>query len=161
KGKLNAEELARQLCRQTLGRVLNELPESWRTLAEKVGMAELFRWQNERDHLVEKKTEELGQQLQEARVGENVMRHDLAVLEEEERKFPPEARQEPDHFVGLLRATQQAANQQADALGDARRQLHHLHSLQEQRAQLDQACRQAERELKHAEILEELLSRKR
>src|SRR5262249_49092616 len=52
-------------------------------------------------------------------------------------------------------------NQQADALGDARRQLHHLHSLQEQRAQLDQACRQAERELKHAEILEELLSRKR
>lgn len=160
-GKLSAEEMTRQLCRQTVGRAVKELPDSWRTHAERAGMSELFRWQNERDLLAEKQTDERGKNLQEARVGEKVMRHDLAVLEEEAEQVPAEARQEPEFVAGLLRVTRQMADQRADALGSAGQQHKHLISLRAQREQLDQDYLRAEREFRHAELLEELLSRKR
>src|SRR5262249_40125634 len=44
-GKLAAEEMRRQQCRQVLDRVVNELPAGWQEAANRAKMGELFRWQ--------------------------------------------------------------------------------------------------------------------
>jgi DNA repair exonuclease SbcCD ATPase subunit len=161
KGKLDSEEAGRKLCSQTLGRARQELPESWQSIADRAGMSELFRWQNERDALIAKQTDERGRQLQQVRVSENVLRVDLQTLEEEARTFPEDARQEPEHIAGLVRSAQETADQRAEALNNARQRHNELLRICEQRKELDTALRTAEEDVKYTKMLEELLSRKR
>jgi exonuclease SbcC len=160
-GLLAAEEATRQLCRQIASRSLKELPEAWRAVAERAGMGELFRWRSERDQLVEKQTDERGKQLEQARVGFEVMQHDLKTLEEEEQRFPPEARQEPEQVAGHLRLAQQTANAKLDALGEAKQRRNNLKDLCQRRDELQQRIREADGELKYAELLAKLLGRDR
>jgi DNA repair exonuclease SbcCD ATPase subunit len=161
KGKLETEEATRHLCSQTLGRTRQEMPDAWHSIADRAGTSELFRWQNERDALVEKQTDERGRQLQQARVGEIVLRQDLQTLEEEAAKYSDLARQEPESIVALLRLAQQTSDQRTDALNDARQRHSDLQKLCEQRRQLSADLLIAEEEVKYAKMLEELLSRKR
>jgi exonuclease SbcC len=161
KGNQNKEEMTRQLCGQTLGRARQELPEAWRAIVDRAGTSELFRWQNERDALVDKQTDERDRQLQMARVSANVLQQDLCVLDEEAGKFPDEARQEPEHVAGLLRSAQQTKDQRDNMLNEARQRRNQLQNLSEQRKQLSATLLEAEAEVKYARLLEELLSRKR
>ena len=96
-----------------------------------------------------------------ARVSEKVLRHDLNVLEEEERQFPPEARQEPEHVDGLLRAAQQVVNQRTDAVSETKQRRSQLASQRVQREQLQRDVLEAEKERVHADLLAKLLSRER
>ncbi|HMF15457.1 MAG TPA: hypothetical protein VKE94_24255, partial [Gemmataceae bacterium] len=114
-----------------------------------------------RDELEQKQTDERGQKLAQARVGDKVLRHDLDVLEEEERQFPPEARQEPEHVAGMLRAAQQVVNQRGDAVSEAKQRRSQLASQRAQREQLQRDVLEAEKELVHADLLARLLSRER
>jgi exonuclease SbcC len=160
-GKLATEEARKQHCRHTVSRALAELPPAWQQSAERAGTGELFRWRSEHDGLVEKQTEERGRLLQQARVGLDVMQHDLGALEEEERAFPPETRQEPEHVAGLLRSAQQAAHQRNEELNDAKQRRKALDEQRRQREELHRAYLQAEKELKDAETLAKLLGRDR
>lgn len=161
KGKLDTEDARKQHCRQAISRALHELPADWRQPAERAGTGELFRWRSEHDGLVEKQTEERGRELQVARFGLEAMQHDLAALEEEERAFPPEARQEPEHVVGLLRVAQQTAHERSEELNEAKQRRKALDEQRRQREELHRAYLQAEKELNEAETLAKLLGRDR
>jgi exonuclease SbcC len=160
-GLLTSEETTRQLCRQIVNRSLKDLPELWRAVAERAGMGELFRWRSERDQLVEKQTDERGKQLEQARVGFEVMQHDLKALEEEEQQFPPEARQEPEQVAGQLRLAQQTAHAKLDALGEAKQRRNNLNELRQRRDELRERIDETNGELKYAELLAKLLGRDR
>jgi DNA repair exonuclease SbcCD ATPase subunit len=161
KGQLDAEEAARRHSQQTAERALKELPETWRSTAERAGMGDLFRWRNECEQLVSQGTEERGRQLQQARVSQEVLRHDLAVAEEAVQKFPAEAKREPEEVTLELRQARKDLDEKADRLRDARQHRKELDEQRQRRAQLQEAREQAERELNHATLLAELLGRKR
>jgi exonuclease SbcC len=161
KGKLATEEATRQLCRQTVNRAMKELPAPWQEVSERAGMSDLFRWRSEHDGLVDKQTDARGRQLQQARVGLEVIRQDLAVLEEEEQKFPTDARQEPEHVAGLLRVAQQYLNQRGDELSEARQRHRSLEDQRRVRQQLQEDKLRADKEFKDADLLAKLLGRDR
>jgi exonuclease SbcC len=161
KGKLETEDARKQLCRQAMSRAMNELPASWRPTADRAGTGDLFRLRSDHDELVAKQTEERGQQLQQARLTLHEKQHDLGALEEEERAFPPEARQEPEHVSGLLRAAQQTAHERNEHLNEAKQRRKALEQQRQEREENHRAYLQAEKELRDAEKLADLLGRNR
>jgi DNA repair exonuclease SbcCD ATPase subunit len=159
KGNLASEENTRRLCLQTLGRAMQELTESWRAAAERAGMSELFRWQQERDALIQQQTDERGEQLQHARVNQTVLRNHLDDLEKLEQKFPEEARRNPEDVAALVRTAQQNVDECDNRRSAAKQRRDQLASQRKVREQLQKDCLRAERELKYAQLLAKLLSR--
>lgn len=161
KGKLEAEEMARQLCRQTLRRAMQELPAHWHAAAERAGTADLYRWRTEYEDLAQKGTEERGRQLEQARARAEGYRHDLAVLEEEAADVPAEARQDPAHLAALLTAARETADRRADALSEARQRRRYLDEQCQERERLERQLIETDHELAHAKLLADLLGRDR
>ncbi len=160
-GKLHTEETTRKLCRQTLDRARQELPAAWQPLADRAGLAELHQWNNERDELVRKETDERGRQLQQARVGLEVLRQDREALEQRQEQIPAEARREPAHFQALVAQARQAGRDRDDELVHARQHKGQLESYRRQRVQLEQELVEVQKSHVHAELLAQLLGRDR
>ncbi|HXG12760.1 MAG TPA: SMC family ATPase [Gemmataceae bacterium] len=160
-GRLSTEEATRQHCQQTLNRTLRELPPAWQKEAEHAAMKELFAWQGEKKSLEAKGTDERGRQLQQARAGLETLCQDLAALEKEQDRFPPEARQEPAAVQAALQQARRAQRERDDELVRARQHKAQLESYQQQRQQLQEELLQAEKELTYAKLLAELLGRDR
>jgi DNA repair exonuclease SbcCD ATPase subunit len=160
-GQLNTEEARRQHCRQALERAVKHLPPAWREPAERAGLADLHGWARERDALAEQDVEERGRQLQQARVGLDVLRQELAGLEGQIAEVPPEARQEPARVQALLQQARQAQRARDDELSQARQHHHRLESQRQEREQLHEQLLEADRELAHSKTLAELLGRDR
>ncbi|HEV3262384.1 MAG TPA: SMC family ATPase, partial [Gemmataceae bacterium] len=160
-GRLGTEERARQHCRQVMTRALKELPPDWRALAEAAGLAKLYGWTQERDQLTADRVEERARQLQQTRLGLEVLRQERAALEGQQEQFPAEARQEPARLQELLEQGLLLQRARDDELGQARQHKRLLESHQQQRQYLEEeGCQQA-KEHAHSKCLAELLGRDR
>jgi exonuclease SbcC len=160
-GRLSTEEATRQLCRQGVERALRELPADWREAAEGAGLADLHKLHDERDRLTAQRTDERGQELQQARLGLEMMGQDKEELEMQEGRFPEEARRDPGHFQALVQEGRQAYRARDEELVQGRQHRLQLEGYRSQRAQLEQEVLQAEEAHSHAKTLAELLGRDR
>jgi DNA repair exonuclease SbcCD ATPase subunit len=159
--KLSTEEATRQLCRQSLERARKELPSAWQALADRAGLADLNNWSNERDELVRKQTDERGRQLQQARLGLEVLRHERDELERQQEQYPAEARQDPSRLQAQVQEARQVQRARDNDLVHARQHKAQLETFRRQRDQLEQEAREAEKTLAHARLLADLLGRDR
>jgi DNA repair exonuclease SbcCD ATPase subunit len=160
-GKLNTEEATRQHCRQTLAREQKELPASWKTTSEKLGLADLNRWLTERDKLIGQHTDERGQGLQQARMGIEGFRQDWEDLQRQQDLFPEESKQELAVIQKLLQQARQSLRGCDDDLGAARQHKVQLERAREQRQKLQQEYLEAEKEHAESKLLADLLGRDR
>jgi exonuclease SbcC len=160
-GQLNVEEARRQQCRQALARAFKEMPAGWRQPAERAGLADLHGWARERDTLDEQKLEERGRQLEQARLGGEVLRRETDRLEAQIAGLPGEARQEPARVQLLLQQARQHHRCRDDELSQARQRHAALQAQHEQREQLEQQRLEADRHRGYLESLAKLLGRDR
>jgi DNA repair exonuclease SbcCD ATPase subunit len=157
--EVESEEKLRGQCRQSLSRALQQLSEDWRSAAERAGIGDLFRWQSERDALVEQQTDERAKQLAEAQANRTVLRKHLVELESSEKELPPEARQNPDDIIAQIRSAQTAETERDSKRTEAMLKEAELVQRGKQREKLQLDCLEAQAELKHAQLLTKLLSR--
>jgi DNA repair exonuclease SbcCD ATPase subunit len=159
--RLGTEETTRRLCRQTLDRARQELPASWQALAGRAGLAELHDLNNERDHLIERKTDERGKSLEQARLSRDLLHTDLANLERQQEQYPEEARQDPALLQALVQPARQAHRAREEELVQSRQEKAQLEGYRRQREQLEQEALQAEKTQVQAKMLADLLGRER
>jgi exonuclease SbcC len=160
-GELQTEEATRKLCRQALDRLRKELPESWQSLADRVGTADVHCFRTEMSDLIAQHTDERGQQLREARAGLEVLREAKEQLEAHQDQFSPDARQDAAHIQELVQTARQACAARDEELVAARLDRLRLNELSSRREELNQQRRQAEAALAHSELLATLLGRDR
>jgi DNA repair exonuclease SbcCD ATPase subunit len=160
-GQQSTQEEARRHCKQALGRALKELSPAWQAEAERAGLADVHAWSRERDELIARQTDERGTRLQQARLGIEVLRQDLAALDTQQEQFPDEARREPAQVQALLQEARQAHRAREDELIEARHEHERLERLRAQREQVEEEKLLAERELHNWKTLAELLGRER
>jgi DNA repair exonuclease SbcCD ATPase subunit len=161
KGRLGTEEATRQLCRQAVESARRELPADWQALAERAGLADLHKLHDERDRLAAQETDERGQQLQQARVGLEMLRRDKEELERQEAGFPEEAHRDPGHFQALVQKARQAHRTCDEELVRTQQQQVQLESYREQRGRLEGEIRRADGAAAQAKLLADLLGRDR
>lgn len=160
-GLLKTEETSRQHCQHTLNRTLKELPAAWLALVEKAGSRDVYDWHTERDRLLQQGTAERATQLQQARLGVQMLEQEKTSLEQQQDALPLEARQEPATVQGQLREAKAAQRGRDDELGQARQHRASLEQKRQQRSQWEKDVMQAEKEQAHARLLADLLSRDR
>jgi exonuclease SbcC len=151
----------RQDCEQALERALKQLSPAWRESAERAGLADVESLSQERDALVAKQVEERGRQLQQARVGVDVIQQELTDLQRQIAEVPAGARQGPAQIQALLQTARQAQRAREDEVSQARQLHHRLESQRQEREQVQQQLLEAERELGYLKTLAELLGRNR
>jgi DNA repair exonuclease SbcCD ATPase subunit len=160
-GQLNTEEARRQHCRQARARALKDLPPAWHGPAQTAGLADLDGWAQERDALVARQVEESGRQLAQARMSVDVVKQELAGLEDHVSHVPISARQEPARVQAQLQQARQANRGRDDELGQARREHTLLEERRMQREQLEAKLLEAQRMNANWRTLAELLGRER
>jgi DNA repair exonuclease SbcCD ATPase subunit len=160
-GDLEKQDLVLSQARRTIDKALKELPASWRSQAERVGMSELFALKSERDQLQEEGTEERGRALERARLQLEVLEREKATLEAEQERFSAEARQDPAAVQNLLTAARKAEKVCEEELMQARRQKDLLDDRCRQREQIAAEMLTAEQDLATQKLLADLLGRDR
>jgi DNA repair protein SbcC/Rad50 len=160
-GQIQAQELTRKHCRQTVDAAVRLLPESWRADAERVGLSELHAWQTERDALVESNVEQKARELQQTRAGLESLRQNKADLDQQLESFPTDGRRPVLEVQDALRA----AHKRGEAAEEAVRQSRHAKVLldhrRQQRAELQTTTLDADRTHARAAMLAQLLGRDR
>jgi DNA repair exonuclease SbcCD ATPase subunit len=159
--RLSAEDKARQNSQKAVARALKELPPAWQAAAEGAGLAKLNGWQEEREALARKQTEERAQQLQKARYALEMLRDELTQLEAKEAEFPPEARQEPAQLKALLDQARRVQGACDENLSEVRQHKTLLENYRQQRQELDDERKQLEKDQCQSKLLAELLGRER
>jgi exonuclease SbcC len=160
-GDLKNEERLQQLARQTVERMLKQLPEAWQTIAEKAATRDLFQLNGEKADLERTGAEERGKELQQARLKLDDMRQSVIDLEGQQTAFPEEVRQGPERIRTSLAEAKKTDRQRDQELGDARQRRALLESRRAQREQISTDYLQAEADLKVKETLSKLLGKDR
>jgi exonuclease SbcC len=160
-GHLQAEDVSRKHCRQSLEAALVMIPDSWRERAERVKLAELHQWKSERDALRGRNVEQEVKDLQEARAGLESLRQSKAELDREIDAFPAEARRPIAEVLDLLNMARQRGRQCEETV----RQASHAKSLLEdrhrRRADLEATTLEVDRDHARHSLLAQLLGRDR
>jgi DNA repair exonuclease SbcCD ATPase subunit len=159
--ELKNQELVQQHARQASTKAAKALSPSWQATAEKVGTRELFEWTAERDRLIQERTDERGRELHQARVNRDVLREDLAKLDEQAEAFPAEARRNPADLAADLTAARQVDRTSEKELNEARAQRALLESYLRQREEIAEAFVKTEGDLAVQRTLAELLGKDR
>jgi exonuclease SbcC len=159
--RLKEQEMRGQHARQTIAKVVRALPEGWRADAERAGVTDYMRWNQEKTDLEEGQTEERWKQLQQARVGREVLLQEQAELEAREKEYPEEARQDPAQIADRLREAREADRARDEELSRAREQKALLDSYLRQRVEVEQEALAVEDDVNSQRLLAELLGRDR
>jgi DNA repair exonuclease SbcCD ATPase subunit len=159
--KLQTEERSRRHCQEALARALKLLPAAWREQAAAAGLARLEGWHQEREALVAQQIEERGRQLQQARVGLEMLRRDVDALEGQQGQLPEQARQDPVRLQEAVQQARQAQRARDAELSQAQQQKLLLDGYRQQRQQLREEILLAEKEHSYSKQLAELLGRDR
>jgi exonuclease SbcC len=160
-GEIQTQTATRDHCQRELARILKSLPEEWRQPVEHAGYGELQAWTLELNQLIEKRTEECAQQLQNARLTVANWQQQCTDLENQLQQFPEEVRQGPESVKLRLAETRDRYKQRDDELSQARKIFDKIDHDYKQREEWQHEYLAADRELAHAKLLAELLGRER
>ncbi len=159
--QLKNQELIRQHAHDSIQATRRLLPAQWQGPAEKVGLSDLTRWQNEQKELENRQTDKRGKELKEARVSLDMLRQERAKVEAEGEAFPPEARVEPEVIQAELKEAQFQDQAREKELREAQKQLDRLQDFQQQREKLQQQYLDRDRERTVQKLLADLLGKDR
>lgn len=159
--KIGAEEATRTQYHDAIDRAAKLLPEDWREVALKAGLAEQNRWKGELEELQRKKTEERFQELATMRAGIEAMREEIALIETEAQGYPTEAQCAPDAVQHRITAAKQEQVQADTALQKAREEKAILDGYNKQRQQMAVEKLTLDKELAITGNLAKLLGRDR
>ncbi len=159
--KIKAEEATRNHCVKSVENALKLLPLSWLPLDENFRLTEVNRLADEREQLVERRTEERYEQLQGARHGGEALKQQIAALEAECVQVPEEARRDLSEVQALLREARKRSAEADEAFRKAQNELDKLNEMRRQRTQLQAQVLEAEKEFKVLVQLSQLLGRDR
>jgi DNA repair exonuclease SbcCD ATPase subunit len=155
------QELVRQNAQRGIAAEAKRLPQAWQARAETIGMREMATLNREKAELEQKGTDDQGLELERSRAGLEMMRQEVAQLESQQAKFPPEARQDPAAIALHLSEAELHDSRCDGVLSEARKQLALLQNYLEQRQQIDDEYRALEKELASHRLLADLLGRER
>ncbi len=160
-GKLNAEKLSLQHCADTIDKWLKQLPAAWQDRTKDAGLQHYSEWKSELDELIEKKTEERFQQLEQSRLGLESQRAEVDRLTAEAGEFPPGVRFPAAELQAVV-ATAREESDRCDAkLQTAHKEKLKLDGYRESRAALNRQFKDADGLFNRYKILAELLGRDR
>ena len=160
-GKLNAEKLSLQHCADTIEKWLRNLPSAWQERTKDAGLQHYFEWKSELDELIEKKTEERFQQLEQSRLGLESQRAEVDRLTVEADEFPPEVRFPAAELQAVVAAAREETDRCDAALQVAHKEKLKLDGQRESRAKLGRQFKEADGQFNRYKILAELLGRDR
>ncbi len=160
-GCLQAEDVSRKHCRQSLDAALKLIPETWRERAEQAKLAELHQWKSERDALAEHGIEQKARDLQQARAGLESLRQSKAELDRELDAFPAEARQPVAKVVGTLDSARRRGRDCEETLRQTREAKAFLEDRRRRRADLHATALDIDRDHGRHALLAQLLGRDR
>jgi exonuclease SbcC len=160
-GKLHAEELTREHCRDVIDREMKKLSPEWRDRAGRAGMNEYYTWKSEHDALVAEGTEATFKNLEIARGGLEALRAEIREREAAVASFPEDARQHPNQLA-LPIAAAKAERESRDRELQTARQCKTMFDLHRaRRAELGEQYHAANAEFGRYKDLAELLGRDR
>jgi DNA repair exonuclease SbcCD ATPase subunit len=160
-GKIKEQELIRDNARRGMASLIKVLPPAWQPRAETIGLREHHDLKMEQNELEQKCTDDRARELEQARHGLEVMRQEVAQLEAQQEKYPPEARQEVSVIAGLLREARKQDATCDEKLGEAKHQFARLEGYLRQRAEIAEEMRQQQKEWQTYKLLADLLGRER
>jgi DNA repair protein SbcC/Rad50 len=155
------QEQTRQDGQQNLQRARKELPAAWQPKADTLGTADVHSMRSELDLLIENRTEERAGELQQARAGLEYQRLEVADLESQETRIPPEARLTLPEVRQRGLDAKKSFQVRDDELAAARRCKDGLEEKHRQRQELHDELLHLDEEVMHAKLLADLLSRNR
>jgi DNA repair exonuclease SbcCD ATPase subunit len=159
--ELQLEEAKRHHSRQTLAAAAAAMPETWREVAGRAKLTDLHAWKTERDGLAALNVEGQVIELRQVRAGLDSLRDAMADLDRELDSFPVEARRPTDEVREALANASRGRDVAEEVLRQARQLRATLDDRRQRRAELQASSLDAERRLKHQDLLTELLSRDR
>ena len=160
-GKLNAEKLTLQHSADTIDKWLKQLPAPWQDRTKDAGLQHYSEWKSELDELVEKKTEQRFQQLEQSRLGLESQRAEVERLAAESEAFPPEVRLPAAELQAVVAAAHRKFADCDAALQAAHKEKLKLDGYRESRAALNDQFKDADGRFHRYKILAELLGRDR
>jgi exonuclease SbcC len=160
-GQLQAEDVSRKHCRQSLDAALALIPAAWHERAERAKLAELHEWKTEREALVERNVENKAKDLRTARAGLESLRQTKADLDRDLESVPADARRPVAEVVDLLAAARKSGRDGDEAVRQAREAKTLLEDRRRRRADLEATTLDVDRDHGRHQLLAELLSRDR
>lgn len=161
KTELQNQELTKEHAQNSTQKQMKALPPGWQTQAQEVGMAEVHKWKCEKDDLEEKRIDELGRELQQARANRDLFYEDMKKLEAQQDDFAAEARRDPAEIKVGIDQARQAESQRDKDLTEARQRLARLEDYSKQREQIGEEFVHLEREWTYQKTLADLLGKDR
>jgi DNA repair exonuclease SbcCD ATPase subunit len=158
--RFNEERVRAQECQGRLTLARSVLPPVWQSAAETATCPELHQWQAERAGLEAVGVEAHFRELEEVRTGLEALRQRKAGLESDLEAIPPEARRAPAEVQALLATANDELLRREAALQEAMHAQGRLEHRHEQREQLQDQYRQADRRHALYRTLGEQLGRK-
>jgi DNA repair protein SbcC/Rad50 len=160
-GLIKQQEDSQRRADENVTTTLKLIPATWQSHTAKVGLVEIAAWQQEQHTLETNRVEERGKALQHARHNLEVLKGDYQALDQEQEKYPAEARQEVAAIQVQLTAVKARQRERDAALGDVQKQLALLENDLQQRRKIEAEYVQTEGELATQRLLAELLGRER
>jgi exonuclease SbcC len=147
--------------RDAIERANKLLPPAWRETASKAGLAEQNKWKAELESLERQGTESRYQELTQTRASIDMLKQDMALAEDDEKKIVPEAKRPVDEIKGLIATAKRAVNDRTQAVQAAREEKAILDRRREDRERLRQQKLTLDKDLAEATMLAQLLGRDR
>lgn len=160
-GELRQEELSRTQSQETISRLTQGLPDSWKRVVETAGLSEQLRWKEEFEAL---QTEDIeGRYTRLQSVATNLQRQKDAILELEEavNTFPEEHRRPVEEIENQIQFARQQFEEIDRSFLVARQTLGLLEVQRQRRAELQNQVQTLEGEYNNLRLLAELLGRDR
>jgi exonuclease SbcC len=161
RGKLAAETVNQNHCKQAVDREMQQLPDRWQPLVQPAGLRDYNDWKAEHDELVDRGTEARYKQLEVARAGLTAIREQIAALAREAEEFPPEVRRDPSEVKAEIQSARVQLELQETELRQAQRARDELERFREQRSKLTKQYKSLDALHNRYKILSELLGRDR
>jgi exonuclease SbcC len=158
---LSVEAANRSAHRDAIDRAAKLLPERWRDLAMKAGLAEQSRWKAELEALTRQRTEDRYQELTETRASIETLRQEIALAERDGDSIAAEARVPPDEIKGRLIKARTEVSERDEDLHKAREEKAVLDRHRQERDRLRAQILELEKDLSYSTTLAQLLGRDR
>ncbi|HTU90193.1 MAG TPA: SMC family ATPase [Gemmataceae bacterium] len=159
--QMRNQELTRDHAQNSMQKQMKALPANWQAQAQEVGLTQVHHWESEKTDLEKSRIDEIGRELQEARVNRDIFRQEVEAIETKQQAFSAESRRDPIGIKAELERSRGTENLREKDLSAARQQLGVLENYRNQREQIGADYIRLEGELSLYKTLAELLGKNR